>query len=60
MVRAFAAFLALFSVLSLIVHLAWMSEFLGAFALLVFASDQIAGYVRAGERRSSVRREVSY
>lgn len=46
MPRALGAFLVVFSVLSLVVHLDRMCELFAAFALAIFAFDQAAGYYR--------------
>jgi len=55
MSRAFALYLALFSVLSLVVHLERMCEFLAILALAIFASDYRFEYPRPNSRRRRMR-----
>lgn len=55
MSRAVALYLALFSLLSLVVHLERMCAFLAIFALAIFASDYLLEYLRHNSRRSRMR-----
>jgi hypothetical protein len=55
MSRAFAFYLALFSLLSLLVHLDRMCEFLAILALVIFVSDYRSVYLRHHPRRRRLR-----
>ena len=55
MSRAFAFYLALFSLLSLVVHLDRMCEFLALLALVIFVSDCLSKYLPHHTRRSRMR-----
>ena len=55
MSRAFALYLALFSLLSLVVHLDRMCAFLAILALAIFASDYLFESPRHNSRRSRTR-----
>jgi len=55
MSRAFALYLALFSLLSLVVHLDRMCEFLAILALAIFASHYLFEYLRHNSRRGRMR-----
>jgi hypothetical protein len=55
MSRACALYLALFSLLSLVVHLDRMCEFLAILAVAIFASDYRFEYPRHNSRRSRMR-----
>lgn len=53
MTRALGSFLLLFSVLSLLVHLTAMSEFLGILGILVLSLDVMAARSKRVPRRLS-------
>jgi hypothetical protein len=55
MSRAFALYLALFSLLSLVVHLDRMCESLAVLALAIFASHYLSEHLRHNSRRSRMR-----
>jgi len=55
MSRAFALYLALFSLLSLVVHLDRMGELLAVVALAIFASHRLVEHLRHHARRSRMR-----
>jgi hypothetical protein len=58
MSRAFALYLALFSLLSLVVHLDRMCAFLALLAFAIFASDHLLRYLRHNSRRSRMRQPL--
>jgi hypothetical protein len=55
MSRAFALYLALFSLLSLVVHLDRMCDFLAILAVVIFVSDDLSEHLRHHTRRSRMR-----
>jgi hypothetical protein len=57
MVRAFGAFLLLFSLLSLVVHLTSMFFVLATGAIAVFAAEGVLGYLSRSSRAVAMRRE---
>jgi hypothetical protein len=57
MVRAFGAFLLLFSLLSLVVHLTAMFFVLATGAIAVFAAEGVLVYLSRSSRAVAVRRE---
>lgn len=57
MVRALGAFLLLFSILSLVVHLIGMFAILAAAAVAVFVADGALAYFNRASRPIAMRRE---
>ncbi len=57
MLRAFGAFLLLFSLLSLIVHLSGMVFLFGVGALALFVIDQLAAPAASDPRGSRIRKQ---
>lgn len=60
MLRVFGAFLLMFSLLSLIVHLDGMVRFFGVGGVVLLAIDLLFVNAAAGPRSSRIRREIPF
>ncbi len=60
MLRALGAFLLLFSLLSLVVHLQWMCVFLGLFAFIILALSLVFEHADRHSGRHVRREPLSY
>ena len=58
MLRAFSAFLVVFSILSLVVHLNALGDVFGMAALSLFAIDELVVQFAKTSRHSRMRREL--
>ena len=58
MLRAFSAFLVVFSILSLVVHLNALGDVFGMAALSLFAIDELIVQFAKTSRHSRMRREL--